>query len=608
LHIWVDQICINQSDSDEKGQQIPLMKDIYTGAEETIARMGEPSSATDIEQAIGYLDRVGRRLQALGFTHQTKELYSQLLANDEIEALGLVKISDETHAMRTGITKMMEDEGLWHELSELRALDVFFDMSYFQRGWIKQEVALPKHLTFRCGEYTIDADTLYAGIQFYEIHRHRARQLSWQQDIGDLPNADIRNILLSERPEYDAANATLFQQTKYYYDRDGPANKLGGILRKFVPTPNFTVPKDRICGFLGLASDTVSLNIPIACGDEVSAEEIYIFATKQSIKAGDIDFLLRAYGPMNTGELPSEADSLLSWVPDFRNMPWRRLIIDRALSSGKSFTAGTSHPYTLYTLPTHIQESAGPRELVLEGIILDEIGLLGNLWDQVPGESLQAGVLAAYEPFTNLRHLIRVSHMVLEQNPSHPLWVNDQEKARRMEAFWRVPISDYEKISSTQWNSQRATEQRSKQGYEEVCRLLEVAHQIFVNGELYAMNLDDNNKRQLEGLEGDELYKRHAELLCEAINPGELGENYFGSLGLLETRRGFLCGTGFVGFGPVTMQVGDFVCVIFGAQFPVVLRPLGNDRYLFIGEVYCDGVMDGEALQWGIEKRAFCLC
>jgi hypothetical protein len=178
-----------------------------------------------------------------------------------------------------------------------------------------------------------------------------------------------------------------------------------------------------------------------------------------------------------------------------------------------------------------------------------------------------------------------------------------------MEAFWRVPIADHENVGNALWNSQRATEERSKQGYEELYRVLELSYRIFINNESCTIiDLDEDDKRQLEGLEGDELYLRSGELRGEKLRVGQLGTNYLGALGLFETRRGFLCETGFVGFGPMTMQIGDLICVIFGAEVPVALRPLGNDRYLFIGEVYCDGAMDGEALQWGREERTFYLC
>lgn len=44
--LWVDAICINQEDLEEKNHQVPLMKDIYSQAEMIICWLGAPDKST----------------------------------------------------------------------------------------------------------------------------------------------------------------------------------------------------------------------------------------------------------------------------------------------------------------------------------------------------------------------------------------------------------------------------------------------------------------------------------------------------------------------------------------------------------------------------------
>lgn len=79
--------------------------------------------------------------------------------------------------------------------------------------------------------------------------------------------------------------------------------------------------------------------------------------------------------------------------------------------------------------------------------------------------------------------------------------------------------------------------------------------------------------------------------------------NLFRNIG----RRLFVTDTGYVGLGPSHMGVGDAVVIIAGASVPHILRPrdsplrpegcYGNPSscpWSYVGEAYCDGVMDGE--------------
>jgi hypothetical protein len=53
----------------------------------------------------------------------------------------------------------------------------------------------------------------------------------------------------------------------------------------------------------------------------------------------------------------------------------------------------------------------------------------------------------------------------------------------------------------------------------------------------------------------------------------------------------------YLGLGPMTLEVGDIVCVLLGGNLPFILRRQGNDEYRLVGESYVHGLMDGEAIQ-----------
>ncbi len=51
----------------------------------------------------------------------------------------------------------------------------------------------------------------------------------------------------------------------------------------------------------------------------------------------------------------------------------------------------------------------------------------------------------------------------------------------------------------------------------------------------------------------------------------------------------------YVGMGPGPMQPGDTVVVFAGDHIPHVIRKDVDEFWDYIGEAYCDGIMDGEA-------------
>src|SRR5262249_34310553 len=70
-------------------------------------------------------------------------------------------------------------------------------------------------------------------------------------------------------------------------------------------------------------------------------------------------------------------------------------------------------------------------------------------------------------------------------------------------------------------------------------------------------------------------------------------------------RRFFLTEQGYMGLGPMNMQVGDVVYILCGGNTPFLLRTAGaksvpevgeRECKILVGDCYVHGIMDGEAM------------
>ena len=73
---------------------------------------------------------------------------------------------------------------------------------------------------------------------------------------------------------------------------------------------------------------------------------------------------------------------------------------------------------------------------------------------------------------------------------------------------------------------------------------------------------------------------------------------------VLHHRQMFLSAAGHLCIGPETVEPGDKLCILTGAEVPFILRNYG-DHYVLVGEAYVDGCMDGEILAQGLNSEDF---
>ncbi|KAI3395932.1 hypothetical protein diail_643 [Diaporthe ilicicola] len=127
--LWIDAICLNQSDDDEKSKQVTRMADIYRLASHVVVWLGPARDNSDV--AMRELQRVGSGIQ---FAKQG--YFCPLPGNDP----SLVLFAPFQHFTRT----------------QWDAFETLFQRDWFGRLWIVQEVSLgaPRAVVV-CGSMTI---------------------------------------------------------------------------------------------------------------------------------------------------------------------------------------------------------------------------------------------------------------------------------------------------------------------------------------------------------------------------------------------------------------------------------------------------------------------
>ncbi|KAF2114631.1 heterokaryon incompatibility protein-domain-containing protein [Lophiotrema nucula] len=132
-YLWVDAICIDQADLDERKAQVLLMADIYKRAETVIAWLGE--DLDDTARGIQALDK----LAEIPFAKHKEMQNLSLREPTTYKALGVDPIKRE----------------------DMSCLAGFLGRRWFNRVWIVQEAVFAQQILFLCGDYTIDPKTLF---------------------------------------------------------------------------------------------------------------------------------------------------------------------------------------------------------------------------------------------------------------------------------------------------------------------------------------------------------------------------------------------------------------------------------------------------------------
>ena len=185
--LWVDAICLNQNDEDEKAVHVLQMYSIYANACQVVVWLGHADAETP--EVIFQMERILRKLKEPNLQNFSRHSNSREVLSHGLPA---------------------DEDPIWRSIGRL------LHRPWFQRLWPLQEIAFAKNINFRCGPLLSTWTTirdfvreiqrvglLYNGVMEYEVPWKRSQiwfyisQIDFLQQIsrGDKLNVDLVRIL-----------------------------------------------------------------------------------------------------------------------------------------------------------------------------------------------------------------------------------------------------------------------------------------------------------------------------------------------------------------------------------------------------------------------------
>lgn len=278
--IWVDAICINQNDVEEKSAQVSMMDVIYSRATVVIAWLGPEDHHT----AAGYR------------AHSTLTRYTNQFRESRIEPFNGTDEPNYTEARMPLITP-----------EEWEGLASIYQRQWFRRSWIVQEAVLPKEVAAYCGPHLFDIQDL--GSVAEEIRAAHARTGT----SGGKDYAPLDSIAVSV--EWNMAEVFKWRENRSRASKERREGKTSseafrmGLLARDFRSFLSSDPRDKIFSLLGLV---YKFSEQRGKADyRMSVAKVYETATRQIIREdGDLRVLCERNDVRPVEGLPS-------WVPDF---------------------------------------------------------------------------------------------------------------------------------------------------------------------------------------------------------------------------------------------------------------------------------------------------
>ncbi|KAI6370098.1 hypothetical protein MCOR25_004269 [Pyricularia grisea] len=299
--LWVDAICINQDDIEERGRQVAMMQAIFGSCECCLAWLGPFS----------HKDDKPRRFEIAEEEYMTEaiELFERIAVHD-IALLGSKKETAETiaslHRGRPTHPDPTKDHYLLSGHETMMLSSLFRRAKLWERAWCVQELSGAPRLVLVAGDARLDWDRvgsfLSAGQYSDAFH-------------GSFGHGYVMPIIsqIFSSPKRIQEQRQILQDAKAGKVDDGSANAstLMDVLARFRHLES-TDPRDMIFGLLGLVDP--SMRVPVDYTKPTV--EVFVQTTAAIINSrGDLDAICQ--NPWFSTSQDTRPEGLPSWAVDF---------------------------------------------------------------------------------------------------------------------------------------------------------------------------------------------------------------------------------------------------------------------------------------------------
>ncbi|KAH6708816.1 heterokaryon incompatibility protein-domain-containing protein [Leptodontidium sp. MPI-SDFR-AT-0119] len=592
--LWVDAICINQDDVEERNNQVGLMSSIYSSAWRVLCWLGD-SKDDGVVHAAGYgisMDDALRRaweesdlsepgildaaLQYSNHGAENKELQSRLhgsdisTVQDTLAALAFIRIlgdpdgdQESTHPCElaffenqpsrsnNGYRIASRFEGAFKALSRI------VDSPWWDRVWTVQEPCLAKDLWMVHYHLVMPFSVVEEAIYWLNFHALQC----CEYDLSTLPGEENR---IFKRFIEKVNEIRTLRSWGDYHPRD-----LMDLLQRFRPR-QAKDPRDKVNALLGLSAWEGS--DPLRPSYSFTIEQTYINATLALIRLHNNLNDLEGHGSTtNHPKLPS-------WVQD-----WSVANVDGNGFSQIESGIGVYNAGGQLTKAVPCCDSI----LVVDGVEVDTISSVGIVCDTS---------------------------------------MNSTQKIFALLKEWEAMVASGAGLEGAYANGKtRSDAFRSTLSADMVRQTRTISRGLGARPREYYRSGDSSGGRRYarEENESDEELSRNWWGVVQASREeeAELKENWIRHLttvvmNVVEHNRFFLTERGLMGIGGSGVCVGDKVFVLRGGNLPFILRSVQDQRqgregchhlnsqcFHLIGTSYVHGIMDGESLKDGTRKK-----
>lgn len=561
--LWVDALCIDQSNVEERGRQVQYMRQMYKCANRTIVWLGQKSRG--IEEAVNLAQDVAHIRTSLGV-----DIVTLASTNTESVKTAYQLISDMLNANTEAADRLIE----------------LLEREYFIRTWCIQEVVVSNWCVAKCENIeTSFMDLLSTTLFIYQ-----------QRQTSVFPQRPLRfwnSVYMNHQARRSASPTILRQEVE---------GSLGPLLTLLAGTRDFqaTDARDKIFSLLGIsdeglmpilgltrimASNKDSLSMRIV---RHARQGLTNFAEQVNRTGPGVDFgrhkalkpdytrdtmevyrdlarfMIRASPRMldvlsfvQHSEDPSTS-VFPSWVPK-----WFQPSSVSAIGGIGCFLAGLCDGHFRYFAVVHDcpleAPPMRPNVLLVDGYFVDRIA---SVADVLEFELLQCPPLEASW------HQLFGSSLF----PLSPRMYRNGELLQL--AFCKTFMADF--LGAIMEDPFSLSKDTGRATYAARAHADAAAFLLMKNADISALLPSDLVS------------------LTAAASHGNI-ERFIATAGFFSIhRRVYLTHNGFVGIGPRIMRPGDEVCVLFGGRVPFVLRRI-QDHHILLGDTY----IHDENIMWG---------